>query len=547
MRYILIAAMFLMAACSGSQQTEQVEETEPVSDIDQRLSKYVSVKLTTDMSQLSENEKEVIPILIDVGIIMDDLFWMVAYGDGKSLVEGLTDEKEKEFAVINYGPWDRLDANSAFIDGVGDKPPGANYYPADISKEEYDASELPDKGSLYTVLRRDEDGNLITVPYSEAFKIELEKASSLLKKAAEITEDAEFKNYLEKVSESLLKDDYYESDLAWMDMKNNTIDIITGPIETYEDQLFGAKAAFTTYVLVKDKEWSKKLEKYTTMLPELQEQLPVAEDYKQDKPGRDSQLNVYDVIFYGGDCNAGSKTIAVNLPNDERVQIEKGTRRSQLKNAMKAKFDKILVPISGVLIDEEQRSNITFDAFFANTMFHEVAHGLGVKNTLSGEGTVREALKEHASAIEEGKADILGLYMVTKLHEMGEIEGDLEDYYVTFMASIFRSVRFGASSAHGKANMIRFNYFKDRDVFVKNEETGTYRVNFENLEEAMNSLSAKILTVQGDGDYDEAFSMVENLAKIDAELQADLNRLSEEGIPVDIVFEQGVDVLGLND
>jgi len=280
------------------------------------------------------------------------------------------------------------------------------------------------------------------------------------------------------------------------------------------------------------------------LLPELQKNLPVGEKYKAEKPGTDSQLAAFDVIYYAGDCNAGSKTIAVNLPNDEKIQLEKGTRRSQLKNAMQAKFDKILLPIAAELIDESQRDYINFDAFFANTMFHEVAHGLGIKNTLDGKGTVRAALKEHASALEEGKADILGLYMITQLHAKGEVEGDLKSYYTTFMASIFRSIRFGTSSAHGKANMIRFNFFKDQGVFIRSAE-GKYKIDYDKMNDAMNALSAKILKLQGDGDYEGVAKLVAEETVIKADLKSDLDRLSDLGIPVDVVFEQGAEVLGL--
>ncbi len=257
-------------------------------------------------------------------------------------------------------------------------------------------------------------------------------------------------------------------------------------------------------------------------------------------------MNAYDVVYYAGDCNAGSKTIAVNLPNDEEIQVKKGTRRSQLKNAMRAKFDKILVPISNTLIAEDQRKHITFDAFFGNTMFHEVAHGLGIKQTINGKGTVREALKDKFSALEEGKADILGLYMETKLYEKGEIkEGEVMDTYVTFLAGIFRSVRFGASSAHGKANMLRFNYFAEKGAFTRDVNNGTYRVDFEKMKVAMNSLSTLIITLQGNGDYDAVTKLMEEKGSIGPELQKELDKLSGLGIPVDIVFEQGTEVLGL--
>ena len=506
---------------------------------------YTKVKLTTDLGTLSEKQEQMIPILIEVAKIMDGLFWEQAYGDKDTFLKTIQDEELKSFAEINYGPWDRLDGNAPFIEGVKQKPLGANLYPADMTKAEFDAADIPDKNSLYTLIRRGTDGKLMSVPYHEAFKDELTKASQLLIQAAGLAENAELKKYLLLRADALITDDYRASDMAWMDMKTNQIDIITGPIENYEDQLYGYKAAYTTYILVKDMEWSKRLEKYTALLPELQRGLPVEAKYKAETPGSDAQLAAFDVVYYAGDCNAGSKTIAVNLPNDEEVQLEKGTRRSQLKNAMRAKFDQILVPISETLIDESQRQYITFDAFFANTMFHEVAHGLGIKNTINGKGTVREALKEHASALEEGKADILGLYMVQKLHEKGEVQGDMKEYYTTFMASIFRSVRFGASSAHGKANMIRFNYFQEKGAFTRDESTGTYKIDFEKTAEAMNSLSELILKHQGDGNYDGVEILVSNNAIIPDQLQSDLDRLANEGIPVDIVFEQGIEALGL--
>ena len=413
-----------------------------------------------------------------------------------------------------------------------------------MTKEEFEASNLEDKASLYTLIRRDSAGELISIAFHEAYKAELQKAADLLLGASYYADNTQLRNHLMFRAEALISGEFFKSDMAWMDMTSNQIDIICGPIETYEDQLFGNKASYEAYVLVKDMKWSKRLAKYAAMLPELQTNLPVDEKYKAEKPGTDSQLAAFDVIYYAGDCNAGSKTIAVNLPNDEKIQLEKGTRRSQLKNAMRAKFDKILLPIAAELIDESQRDFINFDAFFANTMFHEVAHGLGIKNTLDGEGTVRAALKEHASALEEGKADILGLYMITQLHAKGEIEGDLKSYYTTFMASIFRSIRFGTSSAHGKANMIRFNFFKDQGVFNRSAE-GKYTIDYDKMNDAMNALSAKILQLQGDGDYDGVAKLVAEETVIREDLAKDLARLSEMGIPVDVVFEQGVEVLGL--
>ncbi|MDZ7715794.1 MAG: Zn-dependent hydrolase [Balneolaceae bacterium] len=514
--------------------------------IEDRLNQYTSFMLSSDLSGLTDNQKEMIPLLIEAAEAMEEVFWIEAYGDKSKLMEMLDSEEARQFAQINYGPWDRLNGNEPFIEGVGPKPEGANFYPADMTKEEFEAWDSETKDDLYTLVRRDDNGNLMTVPYHEAFSEQHQLASDKLKEAAELAEDPGLKKYLNLRAKALLTDDYQPSDFAWLDMKNNVIDVVIGPIETYEDQLYGYKAAHETFVLIKDKEWSDRLSKYATVLPELQKGLPVADEYKQETPGRDSDLNAYDVVYVSGDANAGSKTIAINLPNDEEVQLEKGTRRLQLKNAMRAKYDKILEPISEVLIDKDQRQYITFDAFFGNTMFHEVAHGLGIKNTINGKGTVREALKEHASALEEGKADVLGLYMVSELREDGVVtEGDIKDNYVTFITSIFRSIRFGSSSAHGKANLIRFNFFKEMGAFTYNEDTQTYSVNFEKIPEATNALSEKILTFQGDGDYKGVAAFVEKYGTMGDQLQASLDRLAEQSIPVDVTFQQGVSELGL--
>ena len=539
----VLLALTLNSGCQPQESTDAGEET-GLSEMDSLLAKYTTVRLTTDLSKLSDNEKKMIPLLIEAAQLMDECFWYEAYGDKEALLGSIEDEATRRFAQINYGPWDRLGGDAPFIEGVGPKPLGANFYPTDMTKEEFEAADLPDKASLYTFLMRNENGDLLTVPYHQQFAAKVTKAADLLEAASELAVDSGLKHYLKLRAEALRTDEYRLSDFAWMDMKTNTVDVVIGPIETYEDKLFGYKAAHEAYVLVKDQDWSARLAKYASVLPELQKGIPVPDQYKQEKPGADADLNAYDVVYYAGDCNSGSKTIAINLPNDEEVQLEKGTRRLHLKNAMRAKFDKILAPIAEELITPDQRQHITFDAFFSNTMFHEVAHGLGIKNTITGKGTVREALLEHASALEEGKADILGLYMITQLHQQGEIQGDLKDYYTTFMTSIFRSVRFGASSAHGKANMIRFNYFQEKGAFERLDD-GTYRVNYDQLQEAANSLSELILTLQGDGDYEGAANLVAEKAVIGAQLQADLDRLNAKGIPVDVVFEQGVEVLGL--
>ncbi len=511
-----------------------------------RLNIYYPVTLSADISHLSGEQKQMLVVLIEASEIMDDLFWQQAFGQDKTtFLSQIIDSQVQNFAAINYGPWDRLNGDQAFLSDTNEKLLGAQFYPADMTKAEFEANNFEGKNGLYSMVRRDKNGQLIAIPYSTYFAEELAMASQLLLKAANLAQDPSFAAYLNLRAEALLTDNYQASDYAWMDMKTNPIELVYGPIETYEDQLFGYRAAFESYVLLKDLAWSERLSKYASFLPELQQGLPVEAKYKAQMPGANADLNAYDVIYYAGHSNAGSKTIAINLPNDEEVQLKKGTRRLQLKNAMRAKFDNILLPISKQLIVPEQRQHITFTAFFANTMFHEVAHGLGVKTVLDTDQTVRQALKEHASALEEGKADILGLYMVQQLLARGVIdEGMLEDYYVTFMAGIFRSVRFGASSAHGKANMIRFNFFQEYKAFSRNED-GLYLVDMLKMTEAIDALSNKILTLQGDGDYAGVAELVADKGVIKAQLQQDLDKLTAANIPVDIDFKQGIKVLGL--
>ena len=557
-RLSLIATLLVLTACQQAESpapaapaaapAEPVEQlvSEDAPEQSSRFEIYATVRLTADLGHLSERQRQMIPLLIDASKIMDGLFWQQSFGDREAFLDGIEDPATRRFAEINYGPWDRLAADQPFIESAGPKPLGAQFYPADMSKEEFEAWDQEGKDGLYSLVRRENDGSLKLLPYYEAYGEELRQAAALLRQAAELADDAEFANYLQMRATALKTDDFQPSDMAWMDMKNNPVELVIGPIETYEDQLFGYRAAYESYVLIKDLAWSERLARFAKYLPELQTGLPVPDEYKQEVPGSDADLNAYDVVFYAGHSNAGSKTIAINLPNDEQVQLAKGTRRLQLKNAMLAKYNQILVPISDVLIAEDQRQHITFDSFFGNTMFHEVAHGLGIKNTLDGQGTVRRAMKEHASALEEGKADILGLYMVQKLREKGEIsEGQLKDDYVTFMAGIFRSIRFGATSAHGKANMIRFNFFEQEGAFSRDEASGTYRINITEFEQAVKDLSSKLLTLQGNGDYAIVDAFVAEMGNVGPGLQADLDRLADAGIPVDIVFEQGTKVLGL--
>lgn len=514
-----------------------------------RLARYTTVRLDPDLSALSESERRMIPLLIDAAKAMDEVFWIQAYGDREALLRSIPDAATRRFVELNYGPWDRLGENEPFVSGVGPRPPGANYYPAGMTKAEFEtevAKAVGGRGkradslkSLYTMIRRDASGRLTAIPFSRFFAAQHERAARRLDEAAMLAEDAGLRSYLTLRARALRTDDYQPSDLAWMDMKSNTIEVIVGPIETYEDELFGYKAAHETFVLVKDRDWSRRLAKYAALLPALQRGLPVSAELKRESPGTDSELNAYDVVYVSGQANSGAKTIAINLPNDEEVQLKKGARRLQLKNAMRAKFERILLPIANELIAPDQFRHVTFDAFFENVMFHEVAHGLGIKNTINGRGTVREALKERAGSLEEGKADILGLYMVRQLRSQNELTGgSMEDNFVSFLASIFRSVRFGAASAHGRANIAAMNFLERRGAFTRDATTGLYRVHFDRMQQAMDALSQTILSLQGTGDYEGVGAFQREYGTMSEMLRADLARLNAKGIPVDIVYDQ---------
>lgn len=521
-------------SCSTQQQESPMKA---------KVEEYAQVELKSDLvNNLNDKEKELVKIFFQVGEITDDLFWQQTFGD-KSQFDTITDSYAKEFAMIHYGAWDRLDNNKPFLAGYGEKPAVCNYYPHDITAEEFDAFEDANKNSWYTVIRRNEDGSLKSVWYHEAYAEEIGRICALLEKAVTLAEDPGLKNYLEKRIEAFKTDDHLESDLAWMDMKDSKIDFVTGPIESYDDKFQETKASYESFILLKDEARSKDLAKFVAMLPALQKELPCAPEYKTFVPGTSSDLNVYDAVYYAGDCNAGSKTIAINLPNDERVHALKGTRRLQLRNSMKAKFDKILMPIGQLIVTPEQQKYLNFDAFFWNVTFHEVAHGLGVKQTINTNESVDAVMGTEKTSWEEAKADILGLFMVTKLIEMGEITNiTAEDAIATYIAGILRSVRFGAASSHGKANMMCFNYMEKAGAFSRDAK-GQYVIDFGKAKEAMNGWAALILQTQGDGNVEFATKYRAENGGITPALQADLDKINGAGIPRDITFIQGADIL----
>ena len=545
MKKLIVFVMTLTTLIGATAQVKKIDVKR--TDIKQKVTELAEFKLTSDLVEtLTENERELVKIFIEIGRVMDDIYWDEYFGnDNRAKLASVKDPALRAFAEIHYGAWDRLDSERPFLPGYKERPAGCNFYPVDMTEKEFAALKDPEKESQYSVIRRDDKGNLYVLPYHKAFAKELEKVDNLLEQAIGLAENDGLRSYLEARRKAFRTDDYFESDMVWMDMKDSRLDFVVGPIENYDDGLKGRKCSHEAFVLIKDEKWSEDLSKFAALLPEMQKLLPCEEKYKKEVPGTDCDINVYDVVYYAGDCNAGSKTIAINLPNDERVQLKKGSRRLQLKNAMQAKFDNIMIPIARLMISEKQVDKVTFNAFFGNTCYHEVAHGLGIKQTITGRGPCRQALGSLYSAWEEAKADVCGLFLTEQLIEKGYITNStIEENYVTFIAGLLRSVRFGATEAHGVANIMCYNFFKEHGAFSR-DKAGKYIINVERARKAAREWAAPVITMEGDGDINAAKAYTEKNGKISPELQKDLDRIRDANIPRDIVYLQGAEVLGL--
>ncbi len=516
--------------------------------IKQQIERFAPTEITADVSKLSEGDKQALSKLVEAAALMDSLYLRQVWSGNIDVLNKLQhdtspDEKERlKYFLINMGPWSKLDHDEPFIEGVPNpKPTGANYYPKDLTKDEFNQwlGTLPEDeqkkatGFFFTV-RRDESRKLSLVPYNEEYKTFLEPAAQLLKEASDLTENPSLKKFLATRAEAFLSNNYYESDVAWMDL-DSPIEPTIGPYEVYLDELFNYKAAFEAFITLRNDEETKKLEKFSGYLQEIEDNLPIDEKYRNPKLGASSPIRVVDLVVTGGESRAGVQTAAFNLPNDEQVTKEKGSKRVMLKNVQQAKFDKALVPISKVAVDEKQQSSISFEPFFTHILAHELMHGLGPHSiTVDGKATtVRQAMKELSSALEEAKADISGLFCLQYLIDKGRLEKSFEEQmYVTYLAGVFRSVRFGIKEAHGRGMALQFNYLLDEGAFTFNPSTQKFSVNFEKIKQAANKLTGEIMTIQAEGDYMKAKKMLDTYAVIRLEMQSVLDKLTD--VPVDI-------------
>jgi hypothetical protein len=547
---LLLVFSFALAGCSPqTAEAPQKEESGMAagSSLETKIRRFAPTEITADVSRLSAGDRQALDKIIEAAKYLDPLFRRQVWSGNDALLKKLEADASPEgkaklhYFRINVGPWSRLDKDEPFIAGVPEKPHGANYYPEDMTKAEFEAwvKTLPEADQkratgFFHVIRRDENKKLKLVPYSQEYREFLEPAAKLLREAAALTTNATLKNFLTKRADAFRSDDYYSSDVAWMEL-DAPIDLTIGPYETYEDELFSYKAAFEAYVTLRDEAESEKLKKFSGWLQELENNLPFDPKYRNPKLGAASPIRVVDTLFNSGDGNNGVQTAAFNLPNDERVVKEKGSKRVMLKNVQEAKFKQTLIPISKVVLDSAQQAEVDFDSFFTHILAHELMHGLGPHNIkVSGKDTtVRQQLKDKYSALEEAKADITGLWALQYLIDKGMVDKKFErTMYTTFLASVFRSVRFGITEAHGKGVALQFNYLTDEGAFKINEANGTFSVDTAKIKDAVRKLTGEILTIQAEGSYDKAKAMLDKYAVIRPAMQQALDKL--KGVPVDI-------------
>src|SRR5215813_1083478 len=516
-------------------------------ELEKKIQRFAPTALSADTSGLSTNDREALTKIIAAAKLIDPLYLRQESSGNEALLKKLQADQSPSgsqrlhYFMINKGPWSQLDDDQPFIEGVQPKPPQANFYPEDITKDEFNAwlnglspDEKEKATGYFYVIRRDANRKLKSVPYSEEYREFLDPAATLLREAAALTTNATLKNFLEKRAHAFGSNDYYDSDVAWMDL-DSPIELTIGPYETYDDKLFGYKAAFEAYVTLRDDAESAKLKRFSQYLQELEDHLPIDAKYRNPKLGAASPIRVVNEVFSSGEGNTGVQTAAFNLPNDERVVKEKGSKRIMLKNVQDAKFNKTLIPISRVVLGPADQRKLSFDAFFTHILTHELMHGLGPHNiNVAGQATtVRLQLKDRYSSIEEAKADVTGLWALQYLLDKGVIDREMQrTLYTTYLASMFRSVRFGIHEAHGRGVAMQFNYFTDEGGIKYDERTGKFSVDESKIQDAVRKLTTELLTIEAEGSYEKAAGILEKYAVIRPPMKRALDKL--KNVPVDI-------------
>ncbi len=544
-----LALAITFTACGKATQDQGMEQSASsgVAELDSMIRRFTPTQITADVAALSAGDRQALDSIISAASLLNPLFRRQVWRGNDSVLARLRDDTTAlgharlHYFTINAGPWSRLDENRAFIPGVPAKPAGAGFYPEDMTTEEFEAwtkglsaADRQHAVGFFWVVRRAPDRSLGLVPYGREYKEYLEPAARLLRAAAALTTNATLKQFLTLRADAFLSDDYYASDVAWMDL-DAPIDVTIGPYETYEDALLGYKASFEAYVTLRDDAESAKLQRFSQYLQDLENHLPIDARYRNPKLGAAAPIRVVNEVYASGDGNRGVQTAAFNLPNDERVIHEKGAKRVMLKNVQQAKFEKTLVPIAAVVLDSADRANLSFDAFFTHTLAHELMHGLGPHTiTVGGRASsVRAELKDLYSPIEEAKADVTGLWALQYLIDQGVLSRDMQrSMYTTFLASMFRSVRFGITEAHGRGVAMQFNYLLERGAIVPSADSSTVHVDPAKFPEGIRAITHDLLTLEAEGSYQKAKEMLDRYAVISPLLQGALGRLT--AVPVDI-------------
>jgi hypothetical protein len=536
----------LLLVCAAAALVRAQEARVPDTQTLRRMTaRFAPTDISADLSKLSDADRRVLAKLVEASKIVDGLFLRQAWAGNGAMLADLARDQSPEgrarlhYFLINKGPWSRLDHNAPFVPGAPEKPAGANYYPAGASKAELERwiQSLPEAEraratGFFTVVRR-AGSSFALVPYNLEYQAELAQAAALLRDAAQLTKEPTLKRFLTTRADAFLSNDYYDSDVAWMEVEG-AIEPTIGPYEVYEDELFNYKAGFEAYVTVQDPVETAKLQTLAAQLQDIEDHLPIDPKQRNPKLGALAPITVVNEIYAAGDGNRAVQTAAFNLPNDERVVREKGAKRVMLKNVQDAKFAKTLLPISKIVLPPADQAALSFDAFFTHIVVHELMHGLGPHSiTVNGRTTtVRQELKDTYSALEEAKADISGLFAIQHMIDKGAMPKSLEaSLYTTYLASAFRSIRFGVNEAHGRGIAIQLNYLLDQRGFLINAD-GTFAVNKDRVKEGVAGLTRDIMTIQAEGNYAAAKALGEKMGIVRPEVQKALDKLA--AIPVDI-------------
>jgi hypothetical protein len=544
---LMLIGVLATALSSFSTALSQAKASNGEKELAARIARFAPTVITADVSKLSANDRKALDKIIAAARLLDPLYIRQVWSGNEALQKKLEADRSPlgklrlHYFMINKGPWSQVDDNVPFLPSVPEKPANAAHYPDDMTKEEFTAwadtlspQEKAKANGFFYAIRRGPDKKLTAVPYSQVYREFLVPAADLLKEAASLTSNSTLKDFLNKRAKAFLSDDYYESDVAWMDL-DAPIDVTIGPYETYSDELFANKAAYEAYVTIRDDAESDKLKRFSQYLQELEDHIPIDSRYRNPKLGALSPIRVVNVVFSSGEGNSGVQTAAFNLPNDEKVIAEKGSKRVMLKNIQNAKFEKTLIPIANVVLSPVDRKHLSFEAFFTHILMHELMHGLGPHNIkVNGvDTTVRAQLKETYSTLEEAKADISGLWALQYLVDKGILDKSLETtMYTTFLASCFRSVRFGVKEAHGRGVAIQFNYLTDQGAFSYDKATNTFAVVPSKVKDAVRKLTTDIMTIQAEGSYEKARTMYDTLGVIRPEMKTAMDKLT--GVPIDI-------------